>query len=345
MKKNDILELIRAHVYNNDATFRSISYDIAREFNENGDEELADYILSLLSSSQNFVAQSNYQDKSNYFNKLNIDNQPLYLPDKIKEQILGIINVVNKKIGINKFLFQGDSGTGKTQTAMQLSRLLNRDIYSVNFETVIDSKLGQTQKNIVSLFKEINSFSCPSKIIVLFDEIDALALDRVNTNDLREMGRATSTLLKELEKMSDDLVLIATTNLYEKLDKALIRRFDAIINFNDYSKEDIFEIATLFVSEQSKKIGKISINNRLLYKIINLFKNQLTPGYLKNLIKISIAFSDPQDGEDYLRLIYNKLPKQDDEIEYLSKNGFTTREIELLTGVSKSKVSRLLGGK
>ena len=46
-------------------------------------------------------------------------------------------------------------------------------------------------------FKEINKLAHPENAIILFDEIDAIALDRLNNNDLREMGRATSTLLKE----------------------------------------------------------------------------------------------------------------------------------------------------
>lgn len=66
---------------------------------------------------------------------------------------------------------------------------------------MIDSKLGQTQKNIVSLFREITEFAHPEKVIVLFDEIDSIALDRTNSNDLREMGRATSTLLKEFDRL------------------------------------------------------------------------------------------------------------------------------------------------
>ena len=43
----------------------------------------------------------------------------------------------------------------------------------VDFSAIIDSKLGQTQKNITALFKEINSFSMQDKVIFLFDEIDA----------------------------------------------------------------------------------------------------------------------------------------------------------------------------
>lgn len=64
----------------------------------------------------------------------------------------------------------------------------------VDFSALIDSKLGQTQKNLTELFKEINQFMQPEKVLVLFDEIDAIALDRTNANDLREMGRVTSTL-------------------------------------------------------------------------------------------------------------------------------------------------------
>ena len=46
----------------------------------------------------------------------------------------------------------------------------------------------------------------PEKVIVLFDEIDAISLDRTNQNDLREMGRATSTMLKCLDKMNENIV-------------------------------------------------------------------------------------------------------------------------------------------
>ena len=53
----------------------------------------------------------------------------------------------------------------------------------VDFSAIVDSKLGQTQKNLIELFKEINAFVHPEKAIILFDEIDALALDRTNSND------------------------------------------------------------------------------------------------------------------------------------------------------------------
>lgn len=65
--------------------------------------------------------------------------------------------------GINKFLFQGAPGTGKTEAVKQLARILEREIYMVDFSAIIDSKMGQTQKNMSELFKEINGFVHPEK--------------------------------------------------------------------------------------------------------------------------------------------------------------------------------------
>lgn len=134
----------------------------------------------------------------------------------------------------------------------------------VDFSALVDSKLGQTQKNLTELFKEINQFMQPEKIVVLFDEIDAIALDRTNPNDLREMGRATSTLLKCFERLNENVVLVATTNLYEHFDKALIRRFDSVIDFNRYEREDLLSIAEKMLDEYLQKFKLASRDVRLI---------------------------------------------------------------------------------
>lgn len=142
---------------------------------------------------------------------------PLYLPTDISEDVKGIINAVNHNMGINKFLFEGLPGSGKTEAAKQVARLLDRTLYCVDFENLIDSKLGQTNKNIADVFNEINCLPYSNKVVVLFDEIDAIALDRVSSNDVREMGRATSTILRELDRLTDlikEIVIIAATNLF-----------------------------------------------------------------------------------------------------------------------------------
>lgn len=142
------------------------------------------------------------------------------------------------------------------------------------------------------MFKEINSFINPEKVIVLFDEIDALALNRTSSNDLREMGRVTSTLLKCLDRMNENVVLVATTNLFNMFDKALSRRFDSIIDFNRYTEEDLMNIAEKMLNSYLDKMKLGGRDIRLFRKIMKLSKPMPYPGELKNLLKTAIAFSD-----------------------------------------------------
>jgi SpoVK/Ycf46/Vps4 family AAA+-type ATPase len=344
MKKLSIINLIKYYTEGNDSGFRSEAYQIAKEFDETGDTQLSEYIMALLSNANTFIPQINENDSA-YFTKVEHSNDPLPLPEVIQEDILGVANAIGHNVGVNKFLFQGLPGTGKTESVKQLARILDRDLFSVDFSSVIDSKLGQTTKNINALFKELNDFTHPEKVIVLFDEIDAIALDRTNTNDIREMGRATSAMLKGFDSLNERVVLIATTNLFEHFDKALVRRFDKVIDFNRYTKQDLCEIGEILLNNFLAKFKFAGKNINLFRKIISKMNPVLYPGDLKNVIKAAIAFSKPGEQYDYLRRLYFSLcADATDDLKKLQIQGFTVREIEILTGVSKSQVSRELKG-
>lgn len=342
MKKKNVLNLIKYYSESNDAGFRSEAYEIAEDFNKSGDYQLSEYIIALLTNANIFTPQI-AGGISHFFRKLEYGRDPLPLPDSIKDDISGIINAVGHNVGVNKFLFQGPPGTGKTETVKQVARLLKREIYSIDFDSVVDSKLGQTSKNIAKVFEEINALPHPEMVIVLLDEIDAIALDRTNSNDLREMGRATSSVLKGMDTLNNDIVLIATTNLYKYFDKALIRRFDSVVDFSRYTRDDLLDIADYlldFYLQQFKNAGK---NKKIFRKILNLVTILPYPGDLKNLIKTSLAFSKPDSEYDYLRVLYSKTQGEEPSVsKKLQEQKFTVREIEVLTGVSKSQVSREL---
>lgn len=342
MKKANIINLIKYYAEKNDLGFRNEAYQIANEFDKIGDYQLSEYIMALLSNANTFIPQVN-ENELTFLKKIEISGDPLPLPEEIKSDIIGIINAIGHNIGVNKFLFQGAPGTGKTETVKHIARILERDLFIVDFSYVIDSKLGQTGKNITKLFDEINNFIIPEKTIILFDEIDALALDRTNSNDLREMGRATTSVLKGLDSLNEKILLIATTNLFNHFDKALIRRFDSIIDFNRYSREDLIDISEIILNFYLSKFKNVGRNIRLFRKIISLMDKIPYPGDLKNLIKTSLAFSNPNDEFDYLRRLYTSVSsKSEKTLKNLQNQGFTVREIEILTGISKSQVSREL---
>ena len=342
MKKGSVISLIKYHAEKNDHAFRNEAYQIANEFDKTGDYQLSEYILALLSDTNTFVPQLDVNNVA-FVRKIEVAGDPLPLPEGIKSDIVGIINAATHGVGVNKFIFQGAPGTGKTETVRQIARILERELYIVDFANLIDSKLGQTAKNISQLFDEINSLAIPEKVIVLFDEIDALALDRTDSKDLREMGRATTAVLKGLDELNEKILLIATTNLYEYFDKAIIRRFDSAINFNRYSRDDLIEIAEVILNQYLSKFNNAARNVRLFKKIISLMDVIPYPGDLKNIIKTSLAFSSPSDEFDYLRRLYDKVTlSKHSDLKKLQSQGFTLREIEILTGVSKSQASREL---
>lgn len=347
MKKQNVLNLIKYHVERNENAFRNESINIARYFDSIGDDQLAEYIMSLMAESNIYSPQGS-DFESEFLKQVDTRTmEPLYLPVAISEDIKGVINAVNHNVGINKFLLEGLPGTGKTEAAKHIARLLDRTLFCVDFDYLIDSKLGQTNKNISNVFNEINSLPQSNRVVVLFDEIDVIALDRVNSNDVREMGRVTSTILRELDRLTDlnkEIVILATTNLFSNFDKALIRRFDAVINFDRYSKNDLIDVAVYYFSSFIKNFKGISKDTRLFKKILSMTKDLPYPGELKNIIKTSLAFSDMDNEHDYLRRLYNSLIGELDktDINDLHSMGFTVREIEKLKGESKSSVSRRL---
>lgn len=170
----------------------------------------------------------------------------------------------------------------------------------------------------------------------MFDEIDIITLDRINSNDIREMGRCTSTILKELDRLKElnkDVIIIATTNLYSNFDKALVRRFDATIDFNRYTKDDLIEIGEHYFNLYIKNFKKVNKDIELFKKILKRSKKLPNPSELKNIIKTSLAFSNPNNPYDYLGRLYNNLTgglNTKSDVFMKIEEHFTSDEIEIL---------------
>ncbi len=347
MKKKDVIDLIKYHYENNEIAFKDLSYKIATYFSKEGFEELSFYILSLISKDRDmFVPQSLDINNINleFLECLKFDNEELFFSEDILYDLKGIIESITKNLNLNKFLFKGLPGTGKTKAAAYIGKILSIKTYIVKYNNIIDSKLGSTSKNLQKLFEEIKTISNLGKVLIIFDEIDSLVLDRINSNDLREMGRVTSTFLSELDNVSSNSILIATTNLSDHLDKAILRRFDYVVDFNRYEKDDLIDIAFKFYEHYAKQLNLEEKNKNLFKKIIKLNDKNVYPSDMKNIIKTSMTFSVINKNDNFYRRFYiNYLNKNIPSIEELKHEGFTVREIATLSNnSSKSTIARKL---
>lgn len=343
MKKSDVINLIKYHYQKEEEKFFDQSFEIARLFEKEGDLVISQYIESILNKDYNLVPQA--YGNNELFQVVNTHmRHPLYFPDSLHNDISGIVNAINNNRPISKFLFTGLPGTGKTEASKHIANLTGRKLISINFTSLVDSRLGETLKNIEKMFATINNTIDLKSSIILFDELDIIALDRVNKNDLREMGRATSLFIKCLDALDQRAIIVATTNLGSQLDRAIKRRFDFVVNFDVYTQTFLSEIAVAMAREYNHGINS-KTNSQILKKIVVCSECKISPSELRNIIKISFAFSDPNNQTDYLKRIFLKLYEPDmlDDVDFLySKLKLTYREIEILSGIPKSTAQRII---
>jgi SpoVK/Ycf46/Vps4 family AAA+-type ATPase len=125
--------------------------------------------------------------------------------------------------GLN-VLFSGPPGTGKTMAAEILAGELGLDLYQIDLSTVVSKYIGQTEKQLNSIFKEAED----SQVVLCFDEADALFGKRTEVKDAhdRYANIEVNYLLQRVEQY-EGMVILAT-NLQRNLDEAFMRRLHVI---------------------------------------------------------------------------------------------------------------------
>lgn len=129
---------------------------------------------------------------------------------------------------IGKVLFCGPPGCGKTVAAEAIASALYLPLVLVRFDAVISSYLGETAANLRRVF----TFARSRKMVMLFDEFDAIGKHRTAVEEHGELKRVVNSFLQLLDGFRGDSLLIAATNHQGLLDSALWRRFDEIVAFD-----------------------------------------------------------------------------------------------------------------
>lgn len=154
---------------------------------------------------------------------------PIFLNSALKHTFDSFIASVKKYdllaehglAGRMNLLMAGPPGTGKTLVAGHIASALSMPLYVVRLDSLISSLLGDTAKNIRSVFESI-----PQKNGIIFlDEFDAVAKLRNDSHELGELKRVVNTLIQSIDSLDDRAIVIAATNHSELLDRAIWRRF------------------------------------------------------------------------------------------------------------------------
>ncbi|MFZ1996313.1 MAG: AAA family ATPase [Solirubrobacteraceae bacterium] len=124
-------------------------------------------------------------------------------------------------------LLHGPPGTGKTLLAKAVAHESGATFFSQSASSFVEMFAGLGSARIRRLFKEARKHS---PAIIFIDELDAVGTARSGGAANREYDQTLNQLLVEMDGFDGkkDVVVIAASNLLEKLDPALLRpgRFD-----------------------------------------------------------------------------------------------------------------------
>jgi len=134
-----------------------------------------------------------------------------------------IIEALRRK-GVGTLCFHGPPGTGKTALAEHIAERLQRPLMVRQASDLVSKFVGETEQNMAAMFADAEA----EQAVLLLDEADSFLRSRRLAERNYEVSEVNE-MLQGMERYAG--VFVCTTNLFEELDEAALRRFTFKIRF------------------------------------------------------------------------------------------------------------------
>ena len=151
-----------------------------------------------------------------------------------------IVEALRRK-GYGTLCFYGPPGTGKTALAEHIAQQLEKPLMVRQASDLVSKYVGETEQNMAKMFDEAQT----EESVLLLDEADSYLRSRKLAERSYEISEVNE-MLQGMERFSG--VFICTTNLFQELDEAALRRFTFKIQFKPLTvaqRERMFVVEAL----------------------------------------------------------------------------------------------------
>ncbi len=140
-----------------------------------------------------------------------------------------IIEALKKK-GAGSLCFYGPPGTGKTALAEHIAKSVSKPLMIKRASDLVSKFVGETEQNMAAMFREAED----QQAVLLLDEADSFLRSRGMAQRSYEVTEVNE-MLQGMERFKG--VFICTTNLFDQLDEAALRRFTFKIQFKPLTRD------------------------------------------------------------------------------------------------------------
>ncbi|MBQ9537541.1 MAG: AAA family ATPase [Desulfovibrionaceae bacterium] len=272
-----LVDMIRAFYNNDKDLFFKTALQIADQEAQSGHGAIAHEIKRLLKNSKAQVNPSITYEKTlkDILDEISIVLKPeerlgeLIQNVQLKNDLKYLLHEYRERAKIlahglsprRKILLRGASGTGKSLTARIIAGELHLPLYTIFIDKIVTDAASAKLKELFTVIHK-------NRGVYFFDYFHAIGLEHYMNHDIRATNYVLHIFLQLLEQDRSDSIILVATNADKSLDRAILQRFDDILDFTLPDTASIEEL--------------------LLNRLVGYWEN--TP-YMQSLVRVAMGLT------------------------------------------------------